>query len=127
MASMTSAAAARKGKSRKPRKAAADEPLGARVTALASEIKAMKELVIKTYDLLQRVEKDLVPASLADVDPDDASQLARFEGQSLVRARTHLAVEMRALRELGIIDRAGHLIEDQELPDDMREGSACDL
>lgn len=120
---MKTAAAARKPRRRTPAK---QEDLSARVAELALEVKGMKRLLQRTYELVQKVQEEKRPLTLADFDADDDEQRVRYEAQLLARAEVHLAEEMKRHREHGTIDEHGELIEG-ELPVDMREGSTCDV
>jgi len=120
------ASSEQKGKRhRAPKPSTAERPRE-RLDELTTEIRRISALVQKTYDLLQRVEDRQVlrPISLPETDPEDVEEMARYEAQTLVRARRRLAAEMKALRALGIIDEGGRLVP-HEPPADMREESTC--
>ena len=127
---METAAPAPKEKRRRAQRPASGEELAERVAELTIEVKGIKRMVMKTYDLLQRAREDkqaLAPLFLAEIDPDDEEQMALYEAQALRRGRVRLTEELERLRKLGIVDEKGRLIPGRELPADMREGSTCDV
>ncbi len=64
--------------------------------------------------------------SLATVDPESLGSIRRFEAGRLREAGRRLRAEMNDLREAGVIDAKGRRIK-RGVPQDMREGSDCDL
>ena len=81
---------------------------------------------------LKRLEETLDTAlaqgelSLATVDPESLGSVRRFEAGRLREAGRRLRAEMNDLRGAGVIDAKGRRVK-SGVPQDMREGSDCDL
>lgn len=61
-----------------------------------------------------------------NVDVDNDAEMREFLRQEEERARERAADAVRHLHEQGIIDAQGRRVR-KDVPEDMREGSECDL
>lgn len=65
-------------------------------------------------------------ASLATVNPGRLDSVRRFEAGRLQEAARRLRAEMTDLRAAEVIDAKGRRVN-QGIPEDMKEGTGCDL
>jgi len=81
---------------------------------------------------LQRIQETLDAAlprgelSLASVDAESLESVRGFEGRRLREAGRRLRAEMKDLRAVGAIDAKGQRVK-RGIPEDMKEGTDCDL
>jgi hypothetical protein len=81
---------------------------------------------------LQRIQETLDAAlprgelSLATVDPESLESVRDFEGGRLREAGRRLRAEVKELRAVGAIDAKGQRVK-RGIPEDMKEGTDCDL
>ena len=107
----------------------------AQAPARRAALRRIERLEASYRDLrseLDRIQEALAAAlaqgelSLASVDPESLESVRRFEAGRLRKAERHLRTEMNDLRAAGIIDARGRRVKNG-VPQDMREGTDCDL
>lgn len=81
---------------------------------------------------MERIQKTLNAAvamgelSLATADPESLESVRMFEVGRLREAGRRLRAEMKHLTEVAVIDAKGQRVK-TGIPEDMREGTDCDL
>ncbi len=71
---------------------------------------------------MNRPASRLKPLTLADVDPDNDSEMERLEREEVASAAERVQQAIQRHRAAGIVDEKGRRIS-EELPPDMRPGS----